>query len=51
MRDRLKGVQCPSDITDQIGGWATDCVGQGYGLGYLMSVLREWLERAIKRFS
>ena len=47
MRDRLRAVQCPSDITDQIGGWATDGVGQGYGSGYPMSVLREWLEKAV----
>ena len=47
MRDRLRAVQCPSDITDQIGGWATDGVGQLYGSGYPMSVLREWLEKAV----
>ena len=46
MRDRLRVVQCPADITDQIGGWATDGVGQGYGSGYPLSVLREWLEKA-----
>jgi integrase len=45
MRDRLRAVQCPSDIIDQIGGWTTDGVGQGYGSGYPMSVLREWLDR------
>jgi integrase len=46
MRDRLRAVQCPADITDQIGGWTTDGVGQGYGSGYPMSVLQEWLEKA-----
>ena len=46
MRDRLRAVQCPSDITDQIGGWTTDGLGQGYGSGYPMSVLREWLVKA-----
>jgi integrase len=46
MRDRLRVVQCPADITDQIGGWTTDGVGQGYGSGYPLSVLREWLEKA-----
>ena len=45
MRDRLRAVQCPADITDQIGGWATDGVGQGYGSGYPLSVLQEWLEK------
>ena len=46
MLDRLRAVQCPADITDQIGGWTTDGVGQGYGSGYPMSVLKEWLEKA-----
>ena len=46
MRDRLRAVQCPADITDQIGGWATDGVGQGYGSGYPLSVLRDWLAKA-----
>jgi integrase len=27
MRDRLRAVQCPSDIIDQIGGWKTAGVG------------------------
>lgn len=44
MRDRLRAVQCPSDITDQIGGWATDSVGQEYGSGYRMIVPRDWIE-------
>ena len=30
LRDRLRAVQCPSDMIDQIGGWATAGVGQGY---------------------
>ena len=46
MRDRLRVVQCHDDITDQIGGWTTDGVGQGYGSGYPLSVLQEWLEKA-----
>ena len=47
MRDRLRSVQCPSDIADQIGGWTTDGVGQGYGAGYPLDVLREWMEKTI----
>ena len=39
MWDRLRAVQCPSDIVDQIGGWTTDGVGQGYGSGYPIEVL------------
>ena len=38
MRDRLRAVECPSDVIDQIGGWATEGVGQGYGDGYELNV-------------
>ncbi len=34
LRDRLRACECPSEIIDQIGGWATTSVGQGYGSGY-----------------
>ena len=34
MRDRLRAVECPSDMIDQIGGWSTKGVGQNYGDGY-----------------
>ena len=34
MRDRLREVQCPADIIDQIGGWSTQGVGQNYGDAY-----------------
>ena len=37
MRDRLRAVDCPSDIIDQIDGWATEGVGQGYGESYQLS--------------
>jgi integrase len=47
MRDRLRSVQCPSDIADQIGGWTTSGVGQGYGSGYPLEVLHQWVETTI----
>jgi len=47
MRDRLRAVQCPADIADQIGGWATDGVGQGYGSGYPIEVLGDWVDKAV----
>jgi integrase len=43
MRDRLRAVECPSDIIDAIGGWATAGVGQAYGLGYSLEKKLEWL--------
>lgn len=46
MRDRLRAVECPSDIADQIGGWQTEGIGHGYGNGYPIDVLKSWLMRA-----
>ena len=43
MRDRLRAIECPSDIVDQIGGWTTQGVGQGYGSGYPIEVLSRWM--------
>ena len=34
MRDRLRAVNCPSDMIDQIGGWSSGKLGEGYGEGY-----------------
>lgn len=39
MRDRLRAVECPADIVDQVGGWQTEGVGHGYGKGYPLEVL------------
>jgi integrase len=47
MRDRLRAVQCPSNIIDQIGGWRTAGVGQGYGDGYKLDVLYPWMRRIL----
>jgi len=44
LRDRLRTVECPSDIIDQIGGWATTSVGQGYGEGYPLKNLCQWMQ-------
>ena len=43
MRHRLRAVECPSDVIDQIGGWATEGVGQGSGRGYMLQmVFKGW---------
>ena len=42
-RDRLRAVECPSEIIDQLGGWSLRSIGQGYGKGYELSVLNKWL--------
>ncbi|MDV7145628.1 tyrosine-type recombinase/integrase [Tropicimonas sp. TH_r6] len=46
MRDRLRAVECPADIVDQIGGWQTEGVGQSYGSGYPLEILSKWLKTA-----
>jgi integrase len=43
MRDRLRAVECPSDIIDQIGGWSSSSVGASYGKGYELPVLAKWM--------
>ena len=45
MRDRLRAVECPSDIIDRIGGWLTAGVGQTYGKGYSLGVLIRWMRK------
>jgi integrase len=49
LRDRLRRVECPSDIADAIGGWATAGVGQKYGSGYGLEVKARWMERIVVR--
>ncbi len=48
LRDRLRAIECPSDIADQIGGWRTEGVGQSYGRGYPVQVLGDWMKKIVK---
>ena len=36
-RDRLRAVNCPSEMADQIGGWSSGKVGEGYGEGFRLT--------------
>ena len=45
LRDRLRAVQCPSDMIDQIGGWTTAGVGQSYGEGYGLDASTLWMNQ------
>ncbi|MDA9960144.1 site-specific integrase [Planktomarina temperata] len=45
MRDRLRAVECSSDVIDQIGGWLTQGVGNAYGEGYPVNILAKQLQR------
>ena len=48
LRDRLRAVQCPSDMIDQIGGWSTAGVGQSYGEGYGLDATKSWMDKLTK---
>ena len=45
LRDRLRAVECPSDIVDAIGDWKTSGVGHGYGSGYPLDVLEKCMKK------
>jgi len=47
MRDRLRAVNCPSEMIDQIGGWSKRSVGEGYGEGYSLLALAQNLTAGI----
>ena len=42
---RVRAVQCPSDMIDQIGGWSTAGVGQSYGEGHSLKSLHEYIKK------
>ena len=46
MRDRLRAVNCPSEMIDQIGGWSSGKIGEAYGHGYSLESLNSYLKAA-----
>ena len=47
MRDRLRNVECPSEIIDQIGGWTRESIGEGYGVGHSLELKFKWMKKII----
>ena len=47
MRDRLRAVSCPSEMIDQIGGWSSGKIGEGYGEGFKSKVISNYLLKCI----
>ena len=45
LRDRLRAIEAPNDMIDQIGGWAVQTVGQSYGNGYDIKQLHKWMNK------
>jgi len=48
-RDRLRAVEAPTDMIDQLGGWSLKSVGQGYGDGYDLELLIKYLTKITGR--
>ena len=45
-RDRLRAVECPMDMIDQIGGWkSASSIGNSYGEGHKIQKLFEFISR------
>ncbi|MDA9900408.1 tyrosine-type recombinase/integrase, partial [Planktomarina temperata] len=45
-RDRLRAVECPMDMIDQIGGWKSiTSIGNSYGRGFIMDQHRQYLQK------
>jgi len=44
-RDRLRAIEYPSEIIDQLGGWSLRSIGQGYGKGYKLEILAKWIAK------
>ena len=46
-RDRLRAVEAPSEVIDQLGGWSLKTIGQGYGDGYQLDILSKWMKQIV----
>ena len=42
-RDRLRNVDCPSEMVDQLGGWSSVGVGYKYGKGYDLRLKKKYM--------
>ena len=47
LRDRLRAVQCPSEMIDQVGGWSSGKIGEGYGEGHIRASLHDYVAKLI----
>lgn len=47
MRDRLRNVNANKEIQDAVGGWGKIDMGEKYGQGYALKLLKEWLDKVM----
>ena len=43
LRDRLRAIQCPSEMIDRIVGWSLGKIGEGYGEGFVLKQIHSRL--------
>jgi len=52
MRDQLRTVNCPSEVSKAIGGWSEgNDASSSYGAGYELDMKRKWLTKAYEWLS
>jgi hypothetical protein len=44
-RDRLRPIEAPTELIDQLGGWSKNTVGQNYGNEYSIGLLHSWASK------
>ncbi|MGJ8547244.1 MAG: DUF6538 domain-containing protein [Sulfitobacter sp.] len=47
IQDRLRECQVPQEIRNVLCGWTNKGIGEGYGAGYSLGLLREHLEKVV----
>ena len=47
MRDRLREINCPTEMIDQIGGWSVSKIGSSYGNGYSLTTIIKELSKIV----
>ena len=47
VRDRLREVDCPADVMDEIGGWSKQSVGQSYGKSSSLERLHRFMVQVV----
>jgi integrase len=46
-RDRLREVEAPTEVVDQLGGWSFQTIGQSYGNGHSIEILTKWMRKIV----
>lgn len=48
-RDRLREIECPSELINELGGWSKSSIGEQYGNGYPLNVKAKWMSELKKK--